>query len=100
MGDVILLSNLSRPRRLIELSNATQMESRTLAEKSRCMHRSAPVSDGNPAPTLAPYGGEFIDRGRPLERFMETWEPDFYALGAIRFESDEHAQQWCHSRDY
>jgi uncharacterized protein (DUF1330 family) len=64
------------------------------------MHRSAPVSDGNPAPTLAQYGGEFIDRGRSAERFMGTWEPDFYNLGAIRFEDDEHAQQWCHSKEY
>jgi hypothetical protein len=35
MGDLILLSNLSRPLRLIELSNATQMASRTLAENTR-----------------------------------------------------------------
>src|ERR1017187_2340829 len=34
MGDLILLSNLSRPLRLIELSNATQMASRTLAENT------------------------------------------------------------------
>src|ERR1035441_5319445 len=34
MGDVFLLSNLSRPHRLIELSNTTQMASRTLAENS------------------------------------------------------------------
>jgi hypothetical protein len=32
MGDVFLLSNLSRPHRLIELSNTTQMASRTLAD--------------------------------------------------------------------
>src|ERR1017187_10145616 len=36
MGDLILLSNFSRPLRLIELSNATQMASRTLAENSPC----------------------------------------------------------------
>src|ERR1017187_4828531 len=35
MGDLILLSNFSRPLRLIELSNATQMASRTLAENSQ-----------------------------------------------------------------
>jgi hypothetical protein len=34
MGDVILLFNTSRPQRLIELSNGTQMASRTLAEIS------------------------------------------------------------------
>src|ERR1035438_8152608 len=41
MGDLILLSNLSRPLRLIELSNATQMASRTLAENTRrkCVSR-------------------------------------------------------------
>src|ERR1035437_3117717 len=38
MGDVFLLSNLSRPHRLIELSNTTQMASRTLAENSRIIH--------------------------------------------------------------
>src|ERR1019366_2042966 len=38
MGDVFLLSNLSRPHRLIELSNTTQMASRTLAENSRCFN--------------------------------------------------------------
>jgi hypothetical protein len=32
---VFLLSNLSRPHRLIELSNTTQMASRTLAENSQ-----------------------------------------------------------------
>jgi hypothetical protein len=31
---VLLLFNISRPRRLIELSNVTQMASRTLAENS------------------------------------------------------------------
>jgi hypothetical protein len=36
MGDVILLFNTSRPQRLIELSNGTQMASRTLAEISLC----------------------------------------------------------------
>src|ERR1017187_5191330 len=41
MGDLILLSNLSRPLRLIELSNATQMASRTLAENTRNAHRSS-----------------------------------------------------------
>ena len=35
MGDALLLFNISRPRRLIELSNVTQMASRTLAENSR-----------------------------------------------------------------
>jgi hypothetical protein len=35
MGDVILLANISRPHRLLELSNAPQMASRTLAENSR-----------------------------------------------------------------
>src|ERR1017187_1083807 len=39
MGDLILLSNFSRPLRLIELSNATQMASRTLAENSRITKR-------------------------------------------------------------
>src|ERR1019366_5811578 len=39
MGDVFLLSNLSRPHRLIELSNTTQMASRTLAENSRLKQR-------------------------------------------------------------
>jgi hypothetical protein len=38
MGDLILLSNFSRPLRLIELSNATQMASRTLAENSRFIY--------------------------------------------------------------
>ena len=35
MEDVILLANISRPHRLIELSNAPQMASRTLAENSQ-----------------------------------------------------------------
>jgi hypothetical protein len=35
MGNVLLRFNFSRPRRLIELSSATQMASRTLAENSR-----------------------------------------------------------------
>jgi hypothetical protein len=34
MGNVLLRFNFSRPRRLIELSSATQMASRTLAENS------------------------------------------------------------------
>ena len=38
MGNVILLSNISRPHRLIELSNATQIASRTLAENSQCKY--------------------------------------------------------------
>ena len=33
---MLLLFNIRRPRRLIELSNVTQMASRTLAENSRC----------------------------------------------------------------
>jgi hypothetical protein len=37
MGVVLLLFNLSRPRRLIELSNVTQTASRTLAENSLCI---------------------------------------------------------------
>jgi len=35
VGDALLLFNISRPQRLIELSNETQMPSRTLAENSR-----------------------------------------------------------------
>jgi hypothetical protein len=35
MEDAILLSNISRPHRLTQLSNATQTASRTLAENSR-----------------------------------------------------------------
>jgi hypothetical protein len=34
MGVVLLLFNISRPRRLFELSNVTHMASRTLAENS------------------------------------------------------------------
>src|ERR1035437_10270865 len=44
MGDLILLSNFSRPLRLIELSNATQMASRTLAENSRLFAIRSPLS--------------------------------------------------------
>src|SRR5664280_217393 len=35
MGDALLLFNISRPQRLTELSNVTQMASRTLAGNSR-----------------------------------------------------------------
>jgi hypothetical protein len=35
MGVVLFRFNIRRPRRLIELSNVTQMASRTLAENSR-----------------------------------------------------------------
>jgi uncharacterized protein (DUF1330 family) len=31
-------------------------------------------------PTLAKHGGEFIVRGRPAERLMGTWEPDFLCI--------------------
>lgn len=38
MGVVLLLFNISRPRRLFELSNVTHMASRTLAENSpKCL---------------------------------------------------------------
>src|SRR5664280_1095672 len=36
MGDALLLFNISRPQRLTELSNVTQMASRTLAGNSPC----------------------------------------------------------------
>src|SRR5271166_779618 len=36
MGDALLLFNISRPQRLTELSNVTQMASRTLAGNSQC----------------------------------------------------------------
>jgi hypothetical protein len=42
MGNVLLRFNFSRPRRLIELSSATQMASRTLAENSRRTPEIAP----------------------------------------------------------
>lgn len=51
-------------------------------------------------PTLEKYGGEFIARGRPLERLMGLWEPDFYALGTIRFPSTDEARQRFHSPEY
>ena len=35
MGDALLLFNISRPQRLTELSNVTQMASRTLAGNSQ-----------------------------------------------------------------
>src|SRR5271157_2106948 len=65
MGDALLLFNISRPQRLTELSNMTQMASRTLAGNSRAAavsatdlrwewYRSAPAADG-PAWT-ADYG--------------------------------------------
>lgn len=40
MGNVLLRFNFSRPRRLIELSSATQMVSRMLAENSQTTDRS------------------------------------------------------------
>src|SRR5271165_6875705 len=38
MGDALLLFNISRPQRLTELSNMTQMASRTLAGNSRMFY--------------------------------------------------------------
>jgi hypothetical protein len=35
MGDALLLFNISRPQRLTELTNVTQMASRTLAGNSQ-----------------------------------------------------------------
>jgi hypothetical protein len=37
MGVALLLFNISRPQRLTELSNVTQMASRTLAGNSQCI---------------------------------------------------------------
>src|ERR1035441_1248226 len=39
MGDALLLFNISRPQRLTELSNVTQMASRTLAGNSRYIYQ-------------------------------------------------------------
>ena len=46
MGDALLLFNISRPQRLTELSNVTQMASRTLAENSQSADIVLPTTDG------------------------------------------------------
>src|SRR5271166_1652654 len=48
MGDALLLFNISRPQRLTELSNVTQMASRTLAGNSRSITHLA----NYPSPSL------------------------------------------------
>src|ERR1039458_785152 len=56
MGDAILMSNISRPHRLIELSNVAQMASRTLAENSH-------------------YKQQGLFAPRTLLRFLATTDP-------------------------
>jgi hypothetical protein len=46
MGVVLLLFNISRPRRLIELSNVTHRASRTLAENSPEVREGGSLSSG------------------------------------------------------
>jgi hypothetical protein len=53
---VLLLFNIRRPRRMIELSNVTQVPSRTLAENS-------PFSDGTPKMTT-----QFLSESQSLSR--------------------------------
>ena len=64
MGDVLLLFNTSRPQRLIELSNGTQMASRTLAEISQNIQSNL---DFSPSPT-----GEARRAGREGSESLRT----------------------------
>src|ERR1035438_4109425 len=64
MGDALLLFNISRPQRLTELSNVTQMASRTLAGNSRWsaspLHsRGLTISSSEPNSFAVRIGGRF-----------------------------------------
>src|ERR1035438_7847735 len=78
MGDALLLFNISRPQRLTELSNVTQMASRTLAGNSRWsaspLHsRGLTISSSEPNSFAVRIGGRFTPgswQSKPLPRAL------------------------------
>src|SRR5664280_3849802 len=74
MGDALLLFNISRPQRLTELSNVTQMASRTLAGNSRYIRKT----------DEAPAAYAVLDaEARVVERIYEMYTVEGRSIGEI-----------------
>src|ERR1035438_8279064 len=79
MGDALLLFNISRPQRLTELSNVTQMASRTLAGNSRYYGVVRLLYHPSVLPSVDPW--LHVSPDPNPEAFLLVWERMGSSLG-------------------